>query len=310
LIEVPTASKTATRPSRRRRDGLVGFAMIAPTLLIVVVFTFIPVVMALVSSLTRHRENPGPIPAGTFMGLDNYGRLLETPAFQQVLVNTVVFVVVTVGVSVPLALGFALALNRVVRGVGYLRTSIAYPTFLPMVGAGAMWLFLYNLNFGLVNDLMRLFGVERQNWLGDPHLALPAIMVMTIWRFSSYFMIFYLAGLQSVPSELIDASQVDGAGWWQSVRHVVVPLLRPVTLFVTITALIFSFQTYDQIAVMTKDGGPANATNMLLFNARLEFAFGRYDLANAQTVMLVIILFAFTGFYYLNAERRTTYLGD
>lgn len=301
---------TATSPRLSNRRGLVAFALAAPTMLIVVAFTFVPVAMALVSSLTRHREIPGSIPPGTFVGLDNYQRLLTTPEFHQVLVNTTTFVTVTVGASVPLALAFALALDRMVWGAGTLRTSIAYPTFLPMVGAGAMWLFLYNLNFGLVNDLIGFVGIPPQNWLGNPSLALPAIMVMTIWRLSSYFMIFYLAGMQSLPRELVEAAEVDGASGWQSIRHIVVPLLRPVTVFVTITALIFSFQTYDQIAVMTKDGGPANATNMLLFNARLEFSFGRYDLANAQTVMLVLMLFAVTGVYYLRAERRTTYLGD
>jgi sn-glycerol 3-phosphate transport system permease protein len=284
--------------------------MIAPTLAIVLLFTFVPVGIALVSSLTRHREIAGSIPAGTFVGLDNYTRLFTDPSFQRVLLNTVGFVVVTVGVSVPMALGFALLLERIGHATGAIRSAIVYPTFLPMVGAGAMWLFLYNLNFGLINDFVGLFGIPRQNWLGDPKLALPAITVMTIWRFSSYFMIFYLAGLQSLPLSLVEAAQVDGAGFWQSTRHIIVPLLRPITLFVTITAVIFSFQTYDQIAVMTNDGGPSNATNMLLFNTRLEFSFGHYDLANAQTVLMILLLFAITGIYYLRSERRTTYLGD
>jgi len=275
----------------------------------VVLFTFVPLAIAILSSVSRDRENPGQVPQGSFVGLDNYGRLFGDPDFLQVLTNTAVFVLATVSISVPLALGFALAANRAMRGIAPVRTAFFYPTFLPMVGAGAMWLFLYNLNFGLVNDGLQALGLARQNWLGSEGLALPAIAAMTIWREASYFMIFYLAGLQTLPADVIEAAAIDGARSWQSLRHVVLPLLRPTSLFVTTTAFILSFQTYDQIAVMTKDGGPDNATNMLLFNARLEFGYGHYDLANAQTVLLVVILFVFTALNYVLSERSTTYLG-
>ncbi len=300
-------------PGRRapaRWSPAAGLLLVAPTMLVIVTFTLLPVVIAIVSSLTHDREFPGSIAEGTFVGLRNYERLFADPDFLRVLSNTTVFVVSVVGISVPLALFMALALNRAMIGVGPLRSAAAYPTFLPMVGAGAMWLFLYNLNFGLVNDVLGRFGIPAQNWLGDPELALPAIAVMTVWRMSSCFMIFYLAGLQALPRDVVEAASVDGAGVWQTLRRVTVPLLRPTTLFVTITAFVVAFQTYDQVAVMTKDGGPANATNMLLFNARLSFGYGYYDQANAQTVLLVIVLFAFTAFYYLYSERRTTYLGD
>ncbi len=173
-----------------------------------------------------------------------------------------------------------------------------------MVSAGAIWLFIYNRNFGLANDLVNLVGLDKQNWLGTPQWAMTALIIMTVWKQASYYMIFFLAGLQSLPGDVLEAGKLDGAGGWRSTLYLTLPLLRNTILFVLVTALAAAFQTYDQIAALTKDGGPNNSTNLLLFNARIDFSNGDYDRANAQSVLLVITLLLLALIAYWLAEGR------
>ena len=196
-------------------------------------------------------------------------------------------------------------LNRKLKGIGILRSAFFYPTVLPMVSAAAIWLFLYTPNFGLVNQGLRAVGLSAPNWLGDTSFVLPALMIMAIWKQTGYFMLFYLAGLQNLPDEIFEAAELDGATRWQQVRSLTIPLLQPTTLFVSTIAAVGSIQMVDQIYIMTQ-GGPSNASNLLLFYIyETAFRFRNLGVANAATVILVLLLLVFTVANFTISERRT-----
>lgn len=244
-----------------------------------------------------------------FVGLENYLALAQDETFQRVFGNTVLFILGTVPVSVALALALALLLNRELRAVGLLRSAFFYPTVLPMVSAAAIWLFLYQPNFGLVNQAARALGLGGPNWMGDNDLVLPAIMLMAIWKQTGYFMLFYLAGLQNLPGEVFEAAELDGASRWQQLRFITVPLLSATTLFVTTIAAAGSMQLVDQLYVMTQ-GGPDNASNLLLFHIyETAFRFQNQGHAHAMTVILVALLMVFTVTNFRHAGRRVHYDG-
>lgn len=285
------------------RYGL-GWLLVLPTLVVVVTFTIVPLGLALISSLTVDKWTDPLGLQGSFVGLANYQTLFANPIFAQVMSNTLTFLGVTVPVSLVLAFAFALLVNGSLKGQGILRLGFFYPAILPMVGAGTIWLFIYNRNFGLLNQVISWLGIPAQNWLGSPRWALTAVMVMTIWKITSYYMIFFLAGLQNLPDDVLEAGKIDGANNWQSLIYLILPLLKNTIFFVTVIALTDAFQTYDQIAVLTKDGGPNHATNLLLFNIRIAFSNGDYDLANSQSIILVIIILSLTILAYWISEGR------
>lgn len=244
-----------------------------------------------------------------FVGAENYVSLLQDETFRRVFGNTVLFLLGTVPASVVLALALALLVNRKLRGIGLVRSAFFYPTVLPMVSAAAIWLFLYQPNFGLVNQALRLLGLGAPNWLGDSSLVLPALMAMAIWKQTGYFMLFYLAGLQNLPHDVFEAAALDGASRWQQLRHLTIPLLSGTTLFVTTIAAAGSMQMVDQLYIMTQ-GGPDNASNLLLFHIyETAFRFQNQGEANAMTVILVALLLIFTVANFLVSERRAYYEG-
>lgn len=289
-------------PSRLQK--WVGWLMVLPTLVVVVTFTLLPLGLAIISSLTVDKWTDPLGQQGTFVGLANYQTLFANPIFTRVMGNTLVFVGITVPISLILAFSFALLVNSSISGKALLRLGFFYPAILPMVGAGTIWLFIYNRNFGLLNQFISWLGIPAQNWLGSSRWALIAVMAMTIWKTTSYYMIFFLAGLQNLPHNVLEAGKIDGANNWQSLIYLIIPLLKNTIFFVTVIALADAFQTYDQIAVLTKDGGPNHATNLVLFNIRIAFSNGDYDLANAQSIILVVVILSLTTLAYWISEGR------
>jgi sn-glycerol 3-phosphate transport system permease protein len=290
-----------------RSASVLPWALVFPTALGVAAFTVYPTLSTLVRSLFSQNL---AVRVPRFAGLDNYLALAADDGFRKVLGNTVLFLVGTVPTSVVLAFALALLVNRKLRGIGLLRSAFFYPTVLPMVSAAAIWLFLYQPNFGLVNQGLRAVGIGGTlNWMGDANLVLPALMVMAIWKQTGYFMLFYLAGLQNLPGEVFEAAQLDGASRWQQLRHLTVPLLSATTLFVVTIAAAGSMQLVDQLYIMTQ-GGPDNASNLLLFHIyETAFRFQDQGHANAMTVVLVAMLLVFTVANFVVAERRVHYEG-
>ncbi len=183
-----------------------------------------------------------------FTGLGNYTALFTDPVFHSVILNTFIYVVGTVPISVFLALVLALLLNQKFRALGLYRLAFFYPTVLPMVSAATIWLFMYTPGYRLLNVFIEFFHIPSQNWLGDPNLALIALMILGVWKQTGYFMIFFLAGMQGLPHDVFESAKLDGANIIQSVLSIMLPLLTGTTFFVTTIAVINAFETVDQIS--------------------------------------------------------------
>ena len=280
-----------------------GLALLAPSVLLLGAFTVWPVLQTIINSFFRRNAATRGQPV--WDGLGNFTRLFEDDQFIKVLGNTLLLVLISVPISLVLAFLVAVLLNQKIRGIGWLRSGIFYPTVLPMVSAATIWLLLYNVDFGLINSVFKALGGSPQNFLGSSTLVLPAICVMLIWKQTGFLMVFYLAGLQGLPTDVMEAARLDGAGRLQTLRHVSLPLLRGTTVFITTIAVTGAFQTVDQLYVMTQ-GGPNNASNLLLFNIyETNFRFQDTGSAYAQTTILLALLLVFTIINAVVSDRRS-----
>ncbi len=289
---------------QRRRRGTRGYLYLLPSLVFLITFTYYPILASLELSFYRSGAS---VAQRSFAGLGNYLGLLHDPIFGQVLWNSLVFLVGTVPVTVALALLLALLLNRSHVLSTPFRTAVFYPTLLPLIGAAAIWLFVYTPGYGLLDVYLGWIVGGGVSWLDDPTLALPAVMILTIWKNAGYYMLFYLAGLQTIPGELLEAARLEGASWWQSFRAITFPLLGPTTLFVLVIASINAFQAVDQVWLMT-GGGPDNGTNLLLFYIfQVAFMFFDFGKAAALTVFLLVVLMGIAALSFSLLERRIHY---
>jgi len=285
-MAVPAAQVLAVpRVSWRRGGAVAPYLYLLPSLVFLAAFTYLPLgVAATLSSVRWNVLTPEP----TFVGLDNYRTLLVDPLFWLVLRNNVIYASTAIPAPLVLALGTALLVNQPLgRARALYRVGLFYPTMIPMVAAAMLWVWLFNPGIGLVNHYLGYLGVPRLEWLYDRHWALPAIIIMSIWKHFGYFMLIFLAGLQTIPGELYEAAAIEGASSWGRFRHVTLPLLGPATLFVFVVAIISSFQVFDQVYVMTQ-GGPADQTNVLVFYI-WQHAFRFWDLGMGATITTVFV---------------------
>lgn len=267
---------------RQLRAGLPGYILVAPAVLVTTVFFLVPMVVSGYWSLTEFNGIKPPV----FVGLDNYVDLLSDPRFQQVLRNTVFFVVMGMAIGPTLGLASAVALNNSVRLRPLFRTAFFLPTMVALVAVAAVWKMLYQEE-GMINQVLALFGLPGHAWLNDPNTALPAVVVTSIWQGFGFETVVFLAALQAIPRELYDAARVDGAGAWAQFRHVTLPGLRPTIVFVYIIGIIGSFQTFDQIFVMTQ-GRPGVSTRTLVYDILDEF--NRLNLGTASAIAYLLLL--------------------
>ena len=261
--------------------------MILPALVLLVSFTHWPAVATLMDSLysTPHGSHPA-----RFVGVGNYTDLMSDPVFWQAMRNNAVYAGVTIPASILLALLMALAVNTAIPGRALLRMAYFTPTMLPMIAVANIWLFFYTPDYGLFDQVLGVFGLGRHNWLGDPATALPAMIVVAVWKEAGFFMIFYLAALQAMPPDLAEAAALEGSSRWNFFRRVTLPLLMPTTLFVLVNAVINAFRLIDHVVVMTR-GGPDNATTLLLYYIyEAGFRFWDTGLAATLTVVLLCLL--------------------
>jgi len=294
----------STRP-RRRRVSLLPYLLILPTFVFVALFTIWPMLLASYQSLFLQRLNIARFRTPTFIGAQNYIDLFGDDRFHQVMVNTLLYVLGTVPLSVVLGFLFALLVNRALRGIGLARLFFFYPTILPLVSAATIWMFFFTPDYGIFNTALRAIGYSGpQNWTSNPNLALISVMIVTVWKNAGYYMIFYLAGLQGLPQDVFEAAALDGASGWQMLWRITFPLLRRTTLFVTTIAFISAFQTVDHIFVLTQ-GGPAGARSVLLYYLwEMRFEFLNVGAASALTVVLILVLLVFTLSNFLISEQR------
>ena len=276
-----------------------GWLLLLPAAVLLVTFTHYPMVATIVHSFFSTGNALRP---SRFVGLTNYDNMIHDSVFWQVLQNNLLYAAGTIPVSIALAILMAVWVNRNMPGRALTRMAYFTPTVLPMIAVANIWLFFYTPGIGLLDQIGALFGIGSHNWLGNPDTALLCVIVLTIWKEAGFFMIFYLAALQSIPPDLEEAARLEGASRWYFFRRVTFPLLMPTTLFVLINAVINSFKLVDQLFILTK-GGPDNASNLLLYYI-YEVAFSFLDTAYAATLTVVLIAFlallAVTQFYVLD----------
>ncbi|HEX5951100.1 MAG TPA: sugar ABC transporter permease [Actinomycetota bacterium] len=281
------ASAIGTTTVRRRplkgrwRRYLTGYVLIAPALVAAGLFLYVPIVLSGYWSLTEYSGLGEP----EWVGLANYVELFGNELFLKALLNTFLFVLLGMGIGPVLGFLSALLLNSTVRFRGSFRAAYFIPVMTSLVVVATIWKILLQED-GLINQILSLFGLPGHPWLSDPTTALPSVVVTSIWQGFGFETVVFLAALQGIPRELYDAAKVDGASYWQQVRHITLPAMRPTIMFVYIIGIIGSFQVYDQIFVMT-DGGPINSTRTLVFD--LVDRFQQLELGEASAVAYVLL---------------------
>lgn len=270
-----------------RRDWVIAFAFLAPALILLFGFTHYPAIQTVIDSFW---STPRGRREAVFLGFGNYTRMLEDEIFIRAMVNNAIYAAITIPASVALALAMALFVQGRILGRGFLRMAYFTPTVLPLIAVANIWLFFYLPGFGLFEQLRGWAGLSPRNWIGTPDTALYAVTAVTVWSQAGFFMIFYLAALQTIPPSLRDAAAIEGCGPITFFRRVTWPLIMPTTLFVSVNATINAFRTVDHIFVMTQ-GGPNNASMLLLYYIYEQgFRFWDTAYASALTVVMVTIL--------------------
>jgi sn-glycerol 3-phosphate transport system permease protein len=281
-----------------------GWLLALPAVVLLATFTHVPAIRTIVDSLFATPRGTKPPP---FVGLTQYQAMLADPIFWRALENNLLYALITVPLAIGFALAMALWVNGRIRGRAAVRLAFFTPTILPMVAAANIWLFFYTSDYGLLNQIGRALGFANVNWLGSPSTALPALMAVTVWKEAGFFMIFFLAALQQVPPDLYEAARMENAGRLQVFRRITWPLVMPTTLFVGINALINAFRVVDQVIAMT-GGGPDNATQLLLFYIyQLAFSFWDIGYAAAMSTVLLICLAAVALAQFFLIDRKVHY---
>lgn len=282
----------------------VAYAFLTPGLLVIGVFFVLPALASFALSATDFDIYALAIPhALRVVGLRNYATLAHDPLFWQALGNTLYFVFVGGPLSVATSLLAAIALSSpLVRWQSFFRTVYFAPVVTTLVAVAIVWRYLYNPHYGLIDAGLHAVGLPRLDWLGSPHLAMPALILMTVWKNFGYNMIVFVAGLQAVPTELYDAARVDGASGWQRFRYVTLPGLAPTFLFVGVTTMIGYFQVFAEPYVMTQ-GGPLHATLSLVLYM-YEQGFRWWRVGFAASIAVVLFVLTLLGTFVQLAIRR------
>ena len=298
------------RGGRTRRDAAQARAGLLLSLPFLVLFgTFIawPVIQSMFMSFTDMRITDIRTPfAVDFVGFENYQKALTDPVFRRAALNTGLFVLVGVPLTMACGLAAAVALNKgITRFRGFFRMGFYAPVITSIVAVAVVWRFLLQPDNGLVNTVLGWFGIDGPNWLGNPNTALLSLIAMAVWRNFGTSMIIFLAGLQSVPGELHEAGAIDGAGAWQRFWHITFPLLRPTLLFVLVTTTIGYLQFFEEPFVMTS-GGPLNSTISASMYTYQQFGYGNYGVAGAMAYLTFVVIAIVTAIQFrLTREKQS-----
>jgi multiple sugar transport system permease protein len=278
---------------RQMRKQWSAYLFLAPTMILFGIFTVAAVIYAFY--LSFHEWNILE-PAKPFVGLDNYSRLLGDERFGGAIVNTLYYTAASVPLTMGLGLLIALLLNNQIRARGFFRTLFYLPVVTPLVIAAIIWKWVYNGDFGLLNYYLIQLGVidEPLLWLADPNLAMPAVIITSVWKSVGFSMVVYLAGLQSIPEDFYDAAKVDGAVGWQRLKDITIPLLSSTTLFLAVVSVLGAFQVFTEIFIMT-NGGPLGRTTTIVYHI-YQTAFKFFDMgyASAMAFGMFAMMFVFT----------------
>jgi ABC-type sugar transport system permease subunit len=290
-----------TRLSYRGRQARAAWLFLAPSLVVLTVFVVWPMFQAGYLSFTSYNL----VQAARWVGLGNYRHMLHDPQVWNALKNTLVYAAVSTPISVLLALALALFLNRAMALRGFLRSAVFLPFVVSLGVVSIAWSFLLDPNIGLLTDWLSHLGITtQQGYLQDPSTAMYAVIAVGIWKNVGFYMIMYLAGLQSIPSELYDAARADGANAWQRLRNVTWPLLANQTMLITIMAAIGTLQAFDQIYVMTHGGPFFQTETLVMFTYRVGFENNQFGYAAAVSWVLLLLVFALSMVQFTYFRKR------
>ena len=286
------------------RNAIHGWLLLLPAFALLALFTHWPAVATIWDSF---HATPRAGKAPPFVGLENYRVMLADEVFWKSLWNNLWYALGTIPVSIALAIVMALWVNSAMRGRTWLRMAFFTPTILPMIAVANIWLFFYTPQYGLLEQVTGALGLPSHNWLGNPSTALACVTVVAVWKEAGFFMIFYLAALQTLNPSLREAAAIEGASRWTFFRRVQWPLLMPTTLFVLVNAVINAFRMVDHIFILTR-GGPDNASTLLLYHLyEVGFKFWDTAYASALTVVLVVVLASVALFQFFVLDKRVHY---
>ena len=277
--------------ARLDNEEVAAWIFLTPALIFLAVFLLYPIAYLFYLSFTAGSFTSSGI---EWIGLRNYWRLLVTPDFWQVLVNTAYFTVATVIPSLIIPLGLAVLLNRSISLRGLLRSAYFLPSITSLVAAGLGFRWLFQTE-GAVNGILNIFGLAPIPWLSSTVWAMPVLILLSIWKQIGFNMVVFLAGLQAIPPSRYEAAELDGANSWQQFRYITLPGLRPTIVFAAITTAIFTLRSFEQVYVIT-GGGPLNSTNLLVYYIYQE-AFGQFDFGYAAAAATVLLAIAFILVY-------------
>ncbi|WP_243042045.1 carbohydrate ABC transporter permease [Dyella sedimenti] len=283
----------------------IAWLFLAPALAVLGVFFLLPVIAALALSLTDYDLYAlADVRHLRFVALGNYWDLLHQPRFWSALGHTLYFVAVGVPLSIATSLGAALLLDSpLARAKALFRTALFAPVVTTVVAVAVVWRYLFNTKYGLANHVLGLVGIHPVDWLGDPHWAMPAIILFAVWKNFGYNMIILLAGLQAIPRDLYEAARIDGASPLQQFRHITLPMLGPTLLMVGILTVSGYFQLFAEPYVMT-EGGPLQSTTSVLYLMYNEgFQWWNFGMASAVAFLLFVVMFAMTALMLRLARR-------
>ena len=305
-VEAPTGRPAGDIPASRRRgyarkQAVTAWLFLAPALVVLAAFTLYPMLQAAYLSLTNYNL----IRAAEWVGLDNYVELFRDPSFWNAFGNTILYAVVVTPVTVVLALALAVFLNRQFVGRGFVRTAIFLPFIVSLGIIAIAWTFLLDPNIGLISYWLGQVGiVAEQGLLSDPQTAMIAVMFVGVWKNVGFYMVMYLAGLQSIPEELHEAARLDGANAWQRFRRVTLPLLSNQTMLVSVMALIATLQAFDQIYVMTHGGPFFKTETLVMLIYREGFKELRFGYGASISMVLLVFVFVLSMLQYGYFRRK------
>ncbi|HMQ52479.1 MAG TPA: sugar ABC transporter permease [Anaerolineae bacterium] len=309
-----SSSTAASSPrgvsSQRRSEILTAWLFSTPAIVLLTIFLFIPFVMAIGLAFTDQRLVPNPNLPTQFVGLRNFERMFQDGSFYNAVFNNFLFALIVVPLQTSLALLLAMLINQKLKGMNVFRTIYFSPTVVIMVVVAVIWTFLYNPGAGLINEFIQFvsFGyLGPYDWLNNPNLALPAIIVLSIWQGVGFQMVVYLAGLQEIPDFLYESAQIDGASKLQQFLYITLPQLRNTTIFVALTTTILAFRLFTQVWVMQgPNGSPQESTlTMMVYTVNQGFQQGRIGYASAITVafFIIVLVISILQRVFLREER-------
>ncbi|MEO7423113.1 MAG: sugar ABC transporter permease [Ornithinibacter sp.] len=291
-------------PSRKRvgsrlREGRAAWTLALPFVLLFLVFTVWPVLQSLFMSFTDTKAKDLRTPFSVnVIGLENYTRALGDETFLRAARNTAYFVLVGVPLTLVLGMAAAVALDRgITKFRSAFRLGFYTPVVTSIVAVAVVWQFLLKRDFGLINTVLGWVGIPGPNWLGDPNWSMPALIMMASWRNFGTSMIIFLAGLQAVPWVLHEAAAIDGASAWQRFRHITIPLMRPIILFVSVITMIGYLQFFEEPFVMTS-GGPLDSTISMSMYTYKQFGFGNYGYAASISYIIFVVIAIVTAIQF------------